>query len=123
MAGGALSLLSSRTDACRSDLSLRCSAALRELIAEHRATILAHQLVLERNGLESDPINSHSLASKRMHQEGLPSLPAWARADEVGSQVTLDLMQGTSSAFGLLSMRAKQQQEEGYEIWNSSEGV
>ncbi|XP_004513942.1 squamosa promoter-binding-like protein 7 [Cicer arietinum] len=47
----ALSLLSSRTDSWLSpaDLSIRCSAALSELIAENRAAIMARQYVPERD--------------------------------------------------------------------------
>ncbi|CAK8541340.1 unnamed protein product [Lathyrus sativus] len=49
--GCALSLLSSRTDSWLSpdDLSVRCSAALSELIAENRAAIMARQYVSERD--------------------------------------------------------------------------
>ncbi|XP_058739492.1 squamosa promoter-binding-like protein 7 [Vicia villosa] len=49
--GCALSLLSSRTDAWLSpdDLSVRCSAALSELIAENRAAIMARQFVSDRD--------------------------------------------------------------------------
>ncbi|KAH1115863.1 hypothetical protein GYH30_057144 [Glycine max] len=55
-AGGcALSLLSSRSDSwlSPSDLSTRCSAALRELIAENRAAIMARQFVSDRSHLHS----------------------------------------------------------------------
>ncbi|MCI18486.1 squamosa promoter-binding-like protein 7-like, partial [Trifolium medium] len=49
--GCALSLLSSRTDSWLSpaDLSVRCSAALSELIAENRAAIMARQYVSDRD--------------------------------------------------------------------------
>lgn len=50
--GCAFSLLSSRSDSCLSpaDLSIRCSAALRELIAENRAAIMANrQFVSDRD--------------------------------------------------------------------------
>ncbi|BAT84695.1 hypothetical protein VIGAN_04213300 [Vigna angularis var. angularis] len=49
--GCALSLLSSRSDSwlSPSDLSTRCSAALRELIAENRAAIMARQFVSDRD--------------------------------------------------------------------------
>ncbi|KAF1884221.1 hypothetical protein Lal_00035290 [Lupinus albus] len=52
--GCALSLLSSRSDSSHSpaDFSIRCSAALRELIAENRAALMAKHLVPER---ELDP--------------------------------------------------------------------
>lgn len=52
MAGCALSLLSSGSDSCLShgDLSIRCSAALRELIAENRAALMTtRQLVFDRD--------------------------------------------------------------------------
>ena len=50
-AGCALSLLSSKSDSWLSpaDLSSRCSAALRELIAENRAAVMARQLMSERD--------------------------------------------------------------------------
>ncbi|KAG4387017.1 hypothetical protein GLYMA_11G163828v4 [Glycine max] len=53
--GCALSLLSSRSDSwlSPSDLSTRCSAALRELIAENRAAIMARQFVSDRSHLHS----------------------------------------------------------------------
>ncbi|KAL2336909.1 hypothetical protein Fmac_011355 [Flemingia macrophylla] len=49
--GCALSLLSSRSDSwlSPSDLSTRCSAALRELIAENRAAIMSRQFVSDRD--------------------------------------------------------------------------
>lgn len=49
--GCAFSLLSSRTDSWLSpaDLSVRCSAALSELIAENRASIMARQYVSDRD--------------------------------------------------------------------------
>ncbi|KAK7395603.1 hypothetical protein VNO78_16167 [Psophocarpus tetragonolobus] len=49
--GCALSLLSSRSDSwlSPSDLSTRCSAALRELIAENRAAIMARQFDRDRD--------------------------------------------------------------------------
>ncbi|OWM80155.1 squamosa promoter-binding-like protein 7 [Punica granatum] len=118
--GGAYSLLSSTTETCGlfpSNLSLQCSAALRELIAEHRATILAHQLVLEGCMMDSGP-SSSSVSSMRLHQVPHPVLPTLKSADESGQQVTLDLMQSPISAFGGLPMRGKQQQE-CYELWNS----
>ncbi|KAI4354770.1 hypothetical protein L6164_003609 [Bauhinia variegata] len=50
-AGCARSLLSSKNDSWLSpaDLSSRCSAALRELIAENRAAIMARQLISDRD--------------------------------------------------------------------------
>lgn len=52
--GCALSLLSSSKSSDHpwlspADLSARCSAALRELIAENRATAMAKQIILERD--------------------------------------------------------------------------
>ncbi|XP_054784784.1 squamosa promoter-binding-like protein 7 isoform X2 [Prosopis cineraria] len=62
--GCALSLLSSsKSDhswLSPADLSARCSAALRELIAENRAAVMAKQIILERDWL---PHHHH-------HQEG-----------------------------------------------------
>lgn len=74
--GCALSLLSpwSASPAAAPDLPARCSAALRELIAENRASAFATQF---------------------------PKL-GWAGPENRG-HVTLNLMQGPDSAFGLIS--------------------
>ncbi|XVF22830.1 hypothetical protein REPUB_Repub12eG0204800 [Reevesia pubescens] len=132
--GRALSLLSSRTDSwiSPSDLSSRSSAALRELIAENRATILARQLILDRDL----HLHHHAMEDLGEAQSGSssiaiqqhPSLPEphfWDRFPETGAQETLDLMQASSSAFGMLSARGKTKEEEAEcsELWNSLEGT
>ncbi|XP_022759492.1 squamosa promoter-binding-like protein 7 [Durio zibethinus] len=130
----ALSLLSPRADSwiSPSDLSSRSSAALRELIAENRAAILARQLILDRDWHlhhhamedlgEAHP-GSSSIAVQQHHS--LPEPHGWDRFPETGAQVTLDLMQASSSAFGMLSVRgkAKEEEEECSELWNSLEGT
>ncbi|KAK3435130.1 hypothetical protein EUGRSUZ_D02505 [Eucalyptus grandis] len=130
--GCALSLLSSSrmdTWVSPSELSSRSSAALRELIAEHRATILARQLILDRDwpshyagGDLGEAQNGSALLFPHEHQE-LPEPHCWERfQEEPGTHVTLDLMQAPSSAFGLLSMRGKakaKDEEECSDIWNS----
>ncbi|KAF8042153.1 hypothetical protein BT93_A0690 [Corymbia citriodora subsp. variegata] len=127
--GCALSLLSSRMDTwvSPSELSSRSSAALRELIAEHRATILARQLILDRDwhlhyagGDLGEAQNGSASLLPLEHQE-LAEPHCWDRfQEEPGAQVTLDLMQAPSSAFGFLSMREKaKDEEECSDIWNS----
>lgn len=126
--GRALSLLSSKNEswATSSELSLRSSAALRELIAENRAAILARQLILDR-----DWHSNHTAAGADdfggggvgfHQQQGLyceQQQLSWERMN--GSHVTLDLMQAPSTAFGLLSVRgkSKEEDEECCELWNS----
>ncbi|XP_030535494.2 squamosa promoter-binding-like protein 7 [Rhodamnia argentea] len=132
--GCALSLLSSRTDpwVSPSELSSRSSAALRELIAEHRATILARQLILDRDwhlyyagGDLGEAQNGGSASFFPSGHQMLPEPRCWDRfQEEPGTQVTLDLMQAPSSAFGLLSMREKaKDEEECSDIWNSFEST
>ncbi|PON61185.1 SBP-box transcription factor [Parasponia andersonii] len=153
--GRALSLLSSRTDyswvpPSESDLSSRSSAALRELIAENRAAILARQLILDKDTWHSShhhpgddqdfsanasaqrggggasavfgPIESH-------HHQMFPPEPhqGWERMNENGAHVTLDLMQPPSPAFGtFMSSRGKTKSEEedcsDHHLWNSFQG-
>ncbi|GMP42797.1 hypothetical protein CsSME_00012410 [Camellia sinensis var. sinensis] len=124
--GRALSLLSSswknNSWFSSSDLSLRCSAALRELIAENRAAILARQLVLERDWHRGshdtmDDVNATQLAGTNPmtphHHQMFPEPHGyWDRFKEGSGHVTLDLMQAPSSAFGLLSVRGKSKEEE-----------
>jgi hypothetical protein len=63
--GRALSLLSSKTDSWVSpaDISSRSSAALRELIAEHRATIMAGPFIFDRDRYLS---NHHSFEKVKL---------------------------------------------------------
>ncbi|KAK8509550.1 hypothetical protein V6N13_093420 [Hibiscus sabdariffa] len=122
--GRALSLLSSNANSwiSPSDLSTRSSAALRELIAENRATIVLdqdwhlHHHAMEDPG-EPQPGFS-SIAAEQQHSS-VPRFP------EIGSQVTLDLMQASSSAFGILSVRekTKEEEEECSELWNFLQGT
>ncbi|KAG2672204.1 hypothetical protein I3843_13G028300 [Carya illinoinensis] len=134
--GRALSLLSSKTDSWVSpaDLSSRSSAALCELIAEHRSGILARQLSLDRDwcnqnrGMEDlgeiQPRSSNSLLS---HQQNImfPEPHSWNRFHGSDTHVTLDLMQASSSAYGLLSVRekSKEEEEECSNVWNSFHGA
>lgn len=132
-AGRALSLLSSRGNSWISstDLSSRCSAALRELIAENRATILANHLILDRDWhlhhameeLGDAQRCSNSLVSQQHHQI-LSQQQHYQGAD---THVTLDLMQAPSAQFGFLSVTDKdkeeEEEEETSELWNSFEGA
>ncbi|XWS77274.1 hypothetical protein CRYUN_Cryun01aG0247200 [Craigia yunnanensis] len=132
--GRALSLLSSRADSwiSPSDISSRSSAALRELIAENRAASLARQLILYRDWhlhhhAMEDVGEAHPGSSSIAVQQH-PSLAephGWDRFPETGAQVTLDLMQASSPAFGMLSVRGKsrEEEEECSALWNSSEGT
>ncbi|OMP00694.1 Transcription factor, SBP-box [Corchorus olitorius] len=136
--GRALSLLSSnsRGDICDSwispsDLSSRSSAALRELIAENRAAILARQLILDRD----HHLHLHHHANAMDQDLGSTSSCIAVVPDQThggwdiqtGSQVTLDLMQASSSAFGMLSVRANktkdEEQQDCSDLWNSLEGT
>lgn len=133
---GALSLLSSKSDSWVSsaELSLRSSAALRELIAENRAAILARQLILDRDwhwyhhGMDDSGGEQPGSDSLIPHQHQMfpeSESRGWDRFHEANGHVTLDLMQAPSSAFGLLSMRdkSKEEEEECSELWNSLEGA
>lgn len=129
--GRALSLLSSKNEtwATSSELSLRSSAALRELIAENRAAILARQLILDRdwhsNHTAADDFGGAGVGFHQ--QQGLyceqQQQQSWERMHDEngGAHVTLDLMQAPSTAFGLLSVRgkSKEEDEECCELWNS----
>ncbi|KAL9396736.1 hypothetical protein Peur_010989 [Populus x canadensis] len=127
--GCALSLLSSKADSwvSPSDLSSRSSAALRELIAEHRAAILARQLILEKHSHnhamgESQPSSNFFITHQ---QQMLPEPHNWGRFNGTNMHVTLDLMQAPSSAFGFLSARGKNKEEGGEcsQLWSTLEGA
>ncbi|PIA35619.1 hypothetical protein AQUCO_03500165v1 [Aquilegia coerulea] len=129
--GRALSLLSSKTTSwvSPSDLSSRSSAALRELIAENRAAVLARQLFLDQGWHHHamDDLGSNqgvSLAHIPHQHQVFPDSSEWERFQEAGGQVTLDLMQEPGSAFGFLSGRTKSKdEEECSQIWKSLEGT
>ncbi|PIN21922.1 hypothetical protein CDL12_05376 [Handroanthus impetiginosus] len=88
------------------DLPARCSAALRDLIAENRASILAcRQLVYPCNNnhqIISDFYNNNNNNSSNTYKLG--SIRPGSYPHENGSHVTLDLMQAPNSTFGLLSV-------------------
>ncbi|VVA28000.1 PREDICTED: squamosa [Prunus dulcis] len=147
--GRALSLLSSRNTGfdswvSPSDLSSRSSAALRELIAENRAAVLAGQLINsseDRNWDSSSQNNhatedlfcdhgqswsnsvepqQHQMFSDHNYQHG------WDRFHEgSGAHLTLDLRQAPSPAYGFLPERGKTKAEEDQEcdLWNSFHGA
>lgn len=134
--GRALSLLSSRNESSISspDLSSRCSAALRELIAENRAALLAKQFVYDKDWpfhhAEDVNVQQHNQSTHQHYHHPLVSSnenhmfsepQGWDRFDEPGTNnVTLDLMQAPTSAFQLLSMRGKSKEEdECSQLWNS----
>ncbi|GER31202.1 squamosa promoter-binding protein [Striga asiatica] len=79
------------------DLPARCSAALRELIAENRASALAHRNLMAH----SNYLVGHDSYSNGYRAGG--SIRAGPMGS-AGGQVTLDLMQDPGSAFGLLSV-------------------
>lgn len=139
--GRALSLLSSSKgeswDAPCNDLSTRSSAALRELIAENRAAILARQMIiLDRDDL-GEPQRTTSTAATtptagfNHNHQMFPETQGWDDkvADHFhdqssgGSHLTLDLMQAPpcSTSFGFLSARSKTKTEEDVcsDLWNS----
>ncbi|XP_039141531.1 squamosa promoter-binding-like protein 7 [Dioscorea cayenensis subsp. rotundata] len=132
--GRALSLLSSKSSPwiSTSDLSSRSSAALRELIAENRAALLARQLFSDRNGWQNtSTITSTTLSylpqqHEQIHsQEPSQLTSTWDHFQETGTQVTLDLMQMPDQSFEFLSGRSrnKDQEEECCDIWKSLEGT
>lgn len=135
-AGHALSLLSPKASSswASSDLSSQSSAALRELIAENRAAILAGQLLLDRgtwHGASPGAQVVFSIAPQQQQQQPLPlTLPpqledGWDHLRTPGAQVTLDLMQTPSSSIEILSgrSRSKEGDEECCDIWKSLEGT
>lgn len=135
----ALSLLSSKTNSWvfPADLSTTSSAALHDLIAEHRARSLARQAFnLDRNWYTQNyvmkdvvestqllPRPSYSLITPGQQQQWFHDEPhSCNRFHESDTHVTLDLMQASSSAFGLLSARRKSKEgaeEECSNLWNS----
>jgi hypothetical protein len=54
-----------------------------------------------------------------------PEPHSWNRYHESDTQLTLDLMQASSSAFGLLSVRgkSKEEEEECSDLWSSFHGT
>ncbi|KAF8380514.1 hypothetical protein HHK36_028001 [Tetracentron sinense] len=128
--GRALSLLSSKSASWVSpaDLSSRSSAALRELIAENRAAVLARQLFdrgWHHHSVDDLSCTQPGVLSHVPHQHHVfPEPPDWDRFGEAGAHVTLDLMQAPSSPFGFLSGRSKsKEEEECCEIWKTLEGT
>ncbi|KAG1354443.1 squamosa promoter-binding-like protein 7 [Cocos nucifera] len=128
----ALSLLSSKASpwVSASELSSRSSAALRELIAENRAAVLARQLFSDRGGWHNVVSGNQANLSYVPHQHQVPSqaqaqlTDGWNQFQEAGNHVTLDLMQMPSSSFEILSGRSKSKEdEESCEIWTSLEGT
>lgn len=118
--GCALSLLSSKDSWISSgDLPARCSAALRELIAENRAAILARQLILDKDWQwhhhhhhhPTEDLNGRQDGVSYQHQMGTGS-HGWDRISEAGGgHVTLDLMQAPNSAFGFLSVQRNSKED------------
>ncbi|RZC69191.1 hypothetical protein C5167_032268 [Papaver somniferum] len=126
------SLLSSKSNSwvSPSDLSTRSSAALRELIDENRAAVLARQLLLDQNwhqqGMDHTNHNSQvEILSTVPLQNQFPGSSNWNRFQQSDAHVTLDLMQTPSPPFGFLSGRSKtkEEEEECCEIWKSLEGT
>ncbi|CAI9101336.1 OLC1v1038634C1 [Oldenlandia corymbosa var. corymbosa] len=121
--GCALSLLSSSKNSSwissGSDLPARCSAALRELIAENRAAVVARRIILDHH---QHPPSNVELNSR---QNGTNSLPNYQhQTGTTDSHVTLDLMQAPS-AFGFLSVRGKSKEsdQDCPDLWSSFGGA
>ncbi|KAF6175417.1 hypothetical protein GIB67_036508 [Kingdonia uniflora] len=132
--GRALSLLSSNTTTTSwvspSDISSRSSAALRELIAENRASVLGRQLFLDQFWSHNDSGEAQptGVSIPNQTQGFAQPLSEWDRFSEAGAQVTLDLMQAPPSPppFGYHSRRtakSKDEEEECCELWKSLEGT
>lgn len=132
----ALSLLSSNKDSWISatDLPARCSAALRELIAENRAAILSRQLILDKDWYHHPfpppaeaveaAVDEEMMFHGRQQMGGLllnnnyqQQIPGSNSGEAGNGHVTLDLMQAPNSAFGFLSaMRGKSKED----IWGGT---
>ncbi|XP_058104439.1 squamosa promoter-binding-like protein 7 [Magnolia sinica] len=135
--GCALSLLSSKNSSWvpSADLSSRSSAALRELIAENRAAVLARQLISDRgwNHGTDEASRAQEFLSNIPHQhqagpggpEACRLVSQWDHFHEPAVHVTLDLMQTPNSTFQIMSGRSKSKEEEEgcCEIWKSLEGT
>ncbi|XP_011090065.1 squamosa promoter-binding-like protein 7 isoform X2 [Sesamum indicum] len=91
------------------DLPARCSAALRELIAENRASILAGRQLMDGNYQVEDYCNNNT------------SVGVKSNSQESQGHVTLDLMQARNSALGLLSVHDHKASTEGDEEGCSDE--
>ncbi|KAL0425797.1 UNVERIFIED_CONTAM: Squamosa promoter-binding-like protein 7 [Sesamum radiatum] len=83
------------------DLPARCSAALRELIAENRASIMAGRQLINSTYQIEDYCNNNT------------SVGVESNSGESQGHVTLDLMQARNSAFGLLSVHDHKASKEG----------
>lgn len=132
--GRALSLLSSKAYPWipTAELASRSSAALRELIAENRAALLARQLFTNRSWHSGVYDNIQSIISFGPHPDQATAqgtaqvLNGWNQFKESGRGLTLDLMQSpTSASFEFLSRRSKseEEEEECCAIWKSLEGT
>lgn len=130
MTGRALSLLSSKTSWVSSaDVSSRSSAALRELIAENRAAVLARQLFSDRD-LHSGPESAgaqeyltHVPHQHQMSREVGHLVPEWSHLDGPMAHVTLDLMQPPDSSEFMSGRSRVKADDECCEIWKSLEGT
>ncbi|XP_073138111.1 uncharacterized protein [Henckelia pumila] len=109
----ALSLLSSTNQSpctwntsvsASSDLPARCSAALRELIAENRASILACSS--KNNNINLISFNSDQM--ENLWVQNGSNLRTFSNSpisqQTSGGQLTLDLMRASGSGFGMFSM-------------------
>ncbi|XP_068649503.1 squamosa promoter-binding-like protein 8 [Aristolochia californica] len=129
--GLALSLLSSMVSSpswvSSSDLSSRSRAALRELIAENRAAILARQLFSERSWphLVDEAGAAHAFMTHDGHNQHhqMPAVSGWSPFHESTLHVTLDLMQAPSPSFGVHPGRNKSEDEVCCELWKSLTGT
>ncbi|KAJ7962086.1 Squamosa promoter binding-like protein [Quillaja saponaria] len=133
--GHAFSLLSSKNDSWLypTDLSTRCSAALRELIAENRAAaVLGEQIMQDSRDWHSHQHHTmedlnHDQCSSFTHQQQqmFRDTQGWNRLHESGTQSSVDLMQGPNSAFEFISVRGKTNKANEGEcsnLWNSLGG-
>ncbi|KAM6556367.1 hypothetical protein CsatB_003386 [Cannabis sativa] len=134
-----------RVPPSESDLSSRSSAALRELIAENRATIMAPQLVVDGDAWPSHHAHHHPPRDQLFGSEAPRAFGSmeshhhhnifpephhnggWERIGENGMHVTLHLMQAPSQGFGaFMASTGKTKTEEDdcsdHHLWNFLQG-
>lgn len=126
--GRALSLLSSKASSWipAAEVSSRSSAALRELIADNRAALLARQLFSNHGYGNQSILSFGSHQDQESAHDTARLVNGWNQFQESGRGTTLDLMQNpNSTSFEFLPGRkkSKEEEEECCEIWKSLEGT
>ncbi|KAK8702662.1 hypothetical protein V6N13_021003 [Hibiscus sabdariffa] len=112
------SLLSSTADSWISPsvLSSRSNTALRELMAENHATVLSLHLILDRDWHLNHHGEAHSGSDIQQHLLFPEPPQGWDKFQETGAKLILNLTQDSSSAYEMLSVRGKTEEEDD-ECW------